>query len=73
MSSILNIVALNQVEMKVMLDDGVMLAIRKVMDDTNNEVEWGVATAILVVDHRIRPPSFARIELSAIDFAGEVN
>lgn len=73
-SKITDIVALNVEARQVLLEDGTILAVRQFVDDTNHEVDtYDEAHSIVVVDHRSKPYTVAKIPVEALDFAGPLN
>lgn len=68
----LEIVAMSRPEMRVMLSDETILAIRTLHDDTGHETkDWDEAVSMLIVDHRKNPPLLISVQLDAIEFSPE--
>lgn len=68
----LDIVALSQTEMRVMLSDETILAIRTLHTPEGRETSnWDEATRMMVVDHRSTPPILISIPIADIEFSAE--
>lgn len=66
------IAAMSQSEMRVMLEDGTILAIRSIHGQDGREVEsWEDATSFLITDHRTTPPTLMSVQIDAVEFSPE--
>lgn len=67
-----DIVAISQAEMRVMLSDKTILAIRAIHDSHGQETQdWDEAASCLIVDHRTRPATLISVQLDAIEYSPE--
>jgi hypothetical protein len=68
----LNIVAMSDEAMQVMLEDGTILPIRTLHTAEGRETSnWAEAKSMLVVDFRTRPVTLISVKLDAIQFSPE--